>query len=79
MKTVIAGMVALSLTLAPSMVAQDTIESHVAVSKAAAGQEHTSLFTTLCPATPAPAPAAPAAGGARGRGAGGGGGQRGAP
>src|SRR6187397_2838105 len=36
---------------------QNTPEAHVAAAKAAAGQEYTSLFTTLCPA----APAAPAA------------------
>lgn len=38
--------------------AQDTPDAHIAVAKTAAGQEYTSLFTTLCPAAPAAAPAA---------------------
>src|SRR5262245_10385666 len=49
---------ALALVLGVSLVAQavqDTPEAHVAVAKAAAGQEYTALFTTLCPATPAAA------------------------
>lgn len=77
MKTIVAATLALRLAFVPAY-AQDTKDAHVAAAKAAAGQDHTSLFNTLCPATPAPAPAPPAAG-QRGRGAGGGGGQRGAP
>ena len=36
--------------------APDSVESHVAAAKAAAGQEHTAVFNSLC-AAPAPAPA----------------------
>jgi metallo-beta-lactamase class B len=55
--------------------AQDTPDAHIAVAKAAAGQEYTSLFTTLCPAAPAATTAANPAGaprGQRGQGQGGG-------
>src|SRR5262245_43434732 len=40
--------------------AKDSAEAHVAAAKAAAGQEHTEVFNSLCtaPAAPAPAPAA---------------------
>ena len=38
--------------------APKTAEAHVAAAKAAAGQEHTSVFNSLC-AAPAPAPAQP--------------------
>jgi metallo-beta-lactamase class B len=37
--------------------AADSVEAHVAAAKAAAGQEHTAVFNSLC-AAPAPAPAA---------------------
>jgi len=47
--------------------AQDTPDAHIAVAKAAAGQEYTSLFTTLCPASTATTPAA-APQGQRGQG-----------
>src|SRR5262245_36404256 len=74
----IAVMLAITVAFAPALAAQDTLESHIATAKAAAGQEHTNLFNVLCPAAPAP-PAQAAAGAApRGRGAGGGG-QRGTP
>jgi metallo-beta-lactamase class B len=47
---------------------QNTVESHVAAAKAAAGTEHTELFQRICVAPPA-TPAAPAAGAARRGGA----------
>jgi len=51
--------------------AQDTPDSHVAVARAAAGQEYTALFNQLCPAAPAAPQAQGGQGGARGaRGAG---------
>jgi metallo-beta-lactamase class B len=40
--------------------AGDTIQAHVMAAKAAAGQEHTALFETLCAQPAAPAPAAAA-------------------
>jgi metallo-beta-lactamase class B len=47
--------------------AQDTPDAHIAVAKAAAGQEYTSLFTILCPASTASTPVA-APQGQRGQG-----------
>jgi len=87
MRTAISAGLALSLALAPTVVAQD-IDAHVAVAKGNAGQEYTSLFTILCPATSATAPVAGAAAAPqRGQGRGAAGvaapapqrGQRGAP
>src|SRR5437016_6332138 len=73
--------IALGLLLAVSMLPQsatDSPEAHVAIAKAAAGEEYQNQFNFLCPA-PAPAAAARGAGrGAGGQGGGQGGGQRGA-
>ncbi|HLQ79426.1 MAG TPA: MBL fold metallo-hydrolase [Terriglobia bacterium] len=77
--------IALGLLLAVPLLAQnatDTPEAHVAIAKAAAGEEYTNLFNFVCPP-----PAAPRGGGGgqgaaaaapRGQGGGQGGGQRGA-
>ena len=50
----------LSIVLAAASVlgqsGADSVEAHVAAAKAAAGQEHTAIFNSLC-AAPAPAPA----------------------
>ena len=49
-KLSIAFVLGLSVAVAP---AQDTPEAHIAVARAAAGQEYTALFNTLCTATAA--------------------------
>ena len=67
-KLVVAVVLSMSFAVAA---AQDTPDSHVAVARAAAGQEYTALFNQLCPAAPAAPQAQGGQGGARGaRGAG---------
>ena len=67
-KLVVAVVFSMSVAVAA---AQDTPDSHVAVARAAAGQEYTALFNQLCPAAPAAPQAQGGQGGARGaRGAG---------
>ena len=67
-KLVVAVVLSMSVAVAA---AQDTPDSHVAVARAAAGQEYTALFNQLCPAAPAAPQAQGGQGGARGaRGAG---------
>src|SRR3954447_6494401 len=50
----------LAATMLGAQAFAQTVESHVAAGKAAAGSEHTALFTSLC--APASGPAAPATG-----------------
>ena len=67
-KLVVAVVFSMSVAVAA---AQDTPDSHVAIARAAAGQEYTALFNQLCPAAPAAPQAQGGQGGARGaRGAG---------
>ena len=67
-KLVVAVVLSMSFAVAA---AQDTPDSHVAIARAAAGQEYTALFNQLCPAAPAAPQAQGGQGGARGaRGAG---------
>src|SRR5262245_4683825 len=52
------GMAALAATLLGTSAFAQTVESHVAAAKAAAGNDHTALFDSLCRPAPGPAPAA---------------------
>jgi metallo-beta-lactamase class B len=59
--------IALALGISVAVAAaQDTPEAHIAVARAAAGQEYTALFNQLCPATGAAPQAQAAQRGARG-------------
>jgi metallo-beta-lactamase class B len=81
MKIAVGLLLALSVSLPAAQTPTDTPEAHVALAKAAAGEEYTNLFNFVCPAPAAPRGAGGGAGGGRGAGGGGGrgGGGRGTP
>ena len=60
----VAGCVALGLATmhVSAQAGADSVEAHVAAARAAAGQQHTAVFNSLCAAPATPAPAQPARG-----------------